>query len=114
MRRAQQTVDISLAKRIPLKQRLNLQLRADAFNLLNSPQLGFPNANIGFANGGPHHHDRRGQPARCSSRRKWTGSASVRDRRPAGDGVDGRVVSRGAGRRSAQLGRSPLRDVVAP
>jgi len=27
----QQTVDISLAKRIPLKQRLNLQLRADAF-----------------------------------------------------------------------------------
>jgi hypothetical protein len=43
----QQTVDISLAKRIPLKQRLNLQLRADAFNLLNTPQLGFPNANIG-------------------------------------------------------------------
>jgi hypothetical protein len=43
----QKTVDISVAKRIPLKQRLNLQLRADAFNLLNTPQLGFPNANIG-------------------------------------------------------------------
>ncbi len=41
------TLDVSLAKRIPLKQRLNLQLRADAFNLLNTPQLGFPNANIG-------------------------------------------------------------------
>jgi Carboxypeptidase regulatory-like domain/TonB-dependent Receptor Plug Domain len=48
----QRTIDISLAKRIPIRQRLNLQLRADAFNLLNSPQLGFPNANIGSPTAG--------------------------------------------------------------
>ena len=46
------TLDVSLAKRIPLRQRLNLQLRADAFNLLNSPQFGFPNANIGSPTAG--------------------------------------------------------------
>ena len=46
------TLDMSLAKRIPLKQRLNLQLRADAFNLLNTPQFGFPNANIGSPTAG--------------------------------------------------------------
>ena len=45
-------MDISLAKRIPLKQRLSLQLRADAFNLLNTPQLGFPNVNIGAPTAG--------------------------------------------------------------
>jgi hypothetical protein len=43
----QRTLDMSLAKRIPLRQRLNLQLRADAFNLLNTPQFGFPFAAIG-------------------------------------------------------------------
>jgi hypothetical protein len=48
----QKTIDVSLAKRIPLKQRFNLQLRADAFNLLNSPQFGFPNANIGSPTAG--------------------------------------------------------------
>jgi hypothetical protein len=48
----QQTLDVSLAKRIPLKQRLNLQLRADAFNLFNTPQFGFPNANIGSPTAG--------------------------------------------------------------
>jgi len=48
----QRTLDVSLAKRIPLRQRLNLQLRADAFNLLNTPQLGFPNANIGSPTAG--------------------------------------------------------------
>jgi hypothetical protein len=42
-----QTADVSLAKRIPLKSRVTLQLRADAFNLLNMPQFGFPIANIG-------------------------------------------------------------------
>jgi hypothetical protein len=41
------TVDLSMAKRIQLKQRARLQLRADAFNLLNTPQFGFPVANIG-------------------------------------------------------------------
>jgi len=48
----QKTVDVSLAKRIPLKGRVTLQLRADAFNLLNSPQFGFPNANIGSPTAG--------------------------------------------------------------
>jgi hypothetical protein len=48
----QKTVDMSLAKRIPLKQRFNLQLRADAFNLFNTPQFGFPNANIGSPTAG--------------------------------------------------------------
>jgi hypothetical protein len=43
----QTTVDMSLAKRIFLRQRVTLQLRVDAFNLLNTPQFGFPNANIG-------------------------------------------------------------------
>jgi hypothetical protein len=47
-----QTVDVSLAKRIPLKSRITLQLRADAFNLLNTPQLGFPNVNIGAPTAG--------------------------------------------------------------
>jgi hypothetical protein len=46
------TLDMSLAKRIPLKSRVNLQLRADAFNLLNTPQFGFPNANIGSPTAG--------------------------------------------------------------
>lgn len=48
----QKTVDVSLAKRIPLKGRVTLQLRADAFNLLNSPQFGFPNASIGSPTAG--------------------------------------------------------------
>jgi hypothetical protein len=48
----QKTVDVSLAKRIPLKSRVTLQLRADAFNLLNTPQFGFPNRNIGAPTAG--------------------------------------------------------------
>jgi len=48
----QKTLDVSLAKRFPLKGRVSLQVRAEAFNLLNSPQLGFPNANIGSPTAG--------------------------------------------------------------
>ena len=48
-----QTVDASLSRRFPLKGgRFNLQFRADTFNLLNTPQLGFPNQNIGSPTAG--------------------------------------------------------------
>ena len=46
------TVDISLARRFPIGDRVKLQFRAEAFNLLNTPQFGFPNANIGSATAG--------------------------------------------------------------
>ena len=42
---------MSLAKRIPIRN-FRLQFRADAFNLLNTPQFGFPNANIGSPTAG--------------------------------------------------------------
>ena len=41
-----QTIDVSLARIFPIS-RFRLQFRADAFNLFNTPQFGFPNANIG-------------------------------------------------------------------
>ena len=46
-----QTVDVSLSRTFPVKA-FRLQFRADAFNLLNTPQLGFPNANIGSPTAG--------------------------------------------------------------
>jgi hypothetical protein len=39
-------VDVSLSRYFPIKM-FRLQLRVDAFNLFNTPQFGFPNANIG-------------------------------------------------------------------
>jgi hypothetical protein len=41
-----QTIDVSLSRVFPIKG-VRLQFRADAFNLFNTPQLGFPNPNIG-------------------------------------------------------------------
>jgi hypothetical protein len=41
-----QTVDVSVSRSFPIKM-FRLQFRADAFNLFNTPQFGFPNANIG-------------------------------------------------------------------
>ena len=41
-----QTVDVSLSRYFPIKM-FRLQFRVDAFNLFNTPQFGFPNANIG-------------------------------------------------------------------
>jgi hypothetical protein len=45
------TFDVSLAKRIPIRN-FRLQFRADGFNLLNSPQFGFPDASIGSPTAG--------------------------------------------------------------
>lgn len=38
--------DLSATKNIPIKERLNVQFRVDAFNALNHPQLGVPNQSI--------------------------------------------------------------------
>ena len=38
--------DLSAAKNIPVKERINIQFRVDAFNALNHPALGVPNQNI--------------------------------------------------------------------
>jgi len=46
-----QTVDVSLSRIFPIKM-FRLQFRADAFNLFNTPQFGFPNANIGNPSAG--------------------------------------------------------------
>ena len=47
----QQTVDVSLSRSFPIWN-FRLQFRADAFNLFNTPQFGFPNANIGSPTAG--------------------------------------------------------------
>jgi len=41
------TVDASIFRRFTLTERLNLEFRAEAFNLFNKPQLGFPNIFLG-------------------------------------------------------------------
>lgn len=45
-------VDLSLSKTIDLSERLRIQIRADAFNVFNTPQLGLPNASIGAIGAG--------------------------------------------------------------
>jgi hypothetical protein len=47
-----QTVDVSLSRTFPIKDRIRLQFRAEAFNLFNTPQFGFPNQNIGAPTAG--------------------------------------------------------------
>lgn len=47
-----QTIDVSLSRNFPIGGRFRLQFRADAFNLFNTPQFGFPNANIGSPTAG--------------------------------------------------------------
>jgi hypothetical protein len=46
-----QTIDVSLSRVFPIRG-FRLQFRADAFNLFNTPQFGFPNANIGNPSAG--------------------------------------------------------------
>ena len=41
-----QTVDATLSRTFPVS-RFRVQFRAEAFNLFNTPQFGFPNQNIG-------------------------------------------------------------------
>ena len=43
---------MSLTRRFPVKGRATVQFRADAFNLFNTPQFGFPNQNIGSPTAG--------------------------------------------------------------
>ena len=45
-------VDLALSRRVPLSGTTALELRAEAFNLLNTPPLGNPNAVFGAANFG--------------------------------------------------------------
>jgi hypothetical protein len=47
-----QTIDVSLSRIFPIGDRFKLQFRADAFNLFNTPQFGFPNQNIGSPTAG--------------------------------------------------------------
>jgi hypothetical protein len=47
-----QTLDVSLSRVFPIGSRFRLQFRADAFNLFNTPQFGFPNQNIGSPTAG--------------------------------------------------------------
>lgn len=47
-----QTVDVSLSRYFQVAKRFRLQFRADAFNLFNTPQLGFPNVLIGSPTAG--------------------------------------------------------------
>ncbi len=42
-------VNLSLLKTFGLNERLNLQFRAEAFNLANSPMFGMPNQSFGSA-----------------------------------------------------------------
>lgn len=44
--------DMSLQKNIPWRERYNVQLRADSFNVFNHPNFGTPNANISNSNVG--------------------------------------------------------------
>jgi hypothetical protein len=47
-----QMIDVSLSRNFPIGGRFRLQFRADAFNLFNTPQFGFPNASIGSPTAG--------------------------------------------------------------
>ena len=45
-------VDFSLSRRVPMPGSAALEIRAEAFNLLNTPPFGNPNAVLGAANFG--------------------------------------------------------------
>ena len=45
-------LDLSLYKNIPIRERLHMQFRAEAFNILNHPQFDVPNTVIGSTQAG--------------------------------------------------------------
>jgi hypothetical protein len=45
-------VDVAVSRQFKLLERLSLQVRAEAFNALNHPNFGAPNANISSASFG--------------------------------------------------------------
>ena len=45
-------VDLALLRRVPVGSQRAIELRAEVFNLLNTPNLGAPNAVLGAANFG--------------------------------------------------------------
>jgi hypothetical protein len=44
--------DLGLSRVIPIRERLNIEFRAEAFNLFNTAQFGLPNATLGTATAG--------------------------------------------------------------
>jgi hypothetical protein len=46
---AYRNVDVALSRRVPLRAETGIELRAEAFNLLNTPPLGNPNGVAGSA-----------------------------------------------------------------
>jgi len=45
-------LDLGLSRVVPIRERFRLDFRAEAFNLLNTPQFGLPNATLGTATAG--------------------------------------------------------------
>lgn len=45
-------IDLGLSRRVGLTERLGLEIRAEAFNLFNTPQFGPPNKAVGVATTG--------------------------------------------------------------
>ncbi len=45
-------IDLGLSRRVAVTERIGLEIRAEAFNLFNTPEFGFPNNTVGVANTG--------------------------------------------------------------
>jgi hypothetical protein len=45
-------LDLGLSRVVPIRERFRVEFRAEAFNLLNTPQFGLPNATLGTATAG--------------------------------------------------------------